>query len=325
MDGATYGGVSYVDSFTNSLQNTSYVFSKNLANNPRYVGEAISHESGHGFGLQHQSQYSGTTKVAEYYTGPGDGRAPIMGNSYNATRGLWWYGPNSAGSTIIQDDMAIISRAANGFGYRPDDYGNSTAAATALTAQYDSSTHASSVSKAGIVTTTADTDWFSFSTSGGQVTLTVTPPVGINNLDATLAIYNSAGQLVAQADPSDTFSATLDVTLDDGQYYVVVGSHGGYGDVGQYTLSGITSRDQSYQSVLYPSGGGAAGATTPTAETTVSETVALTTSVEPVLTDTDTQLLDEPHPIDRRTFRQASAGDAGLVLGRAIPGAGTGS
>src|SRR5262245_30818238 len=65
--GATYGGIGYVNSFTNSVPNTVFVFSKHLSNgNARYTGDAISHESGHGFGLQHQSEYSGSAKVAEY-------------------------------------------------------------------------------------------------------------------------------------------------------------------------------------------------------------------------------------------------------------------
>ena len=41
-----------------------------------------------------------------------------MGNSYYATRGLWWNGQNSQGSTVMQDDMAVIAGPANGFGYR---------------------------------------------------------------------------------------------------------------------------------------------------------------------------------------------------------------
>ncbi len=80
--GGTYGGVAYVDSFTSTIVNTGYVFSSNLGNGyPKYVGDAVSHEAGHTFGLRHQSAYNGTTKTAEYQSGPGDGTAPLMGNS----------------------------------------------------------------------------------------------------------------------------------------------------------------------------------------------------------------------------------------------------
>jgi hypothetical protein len=55
--GQSAGGVSYVGSFANSAPNLAFAF----ANLPgysvnKYVADVIEHESGHGFGLQHQSQ-----------------------------------------------------------------------------------------------------------------------------------------------------------------------------------------------------------------------------------------------------------------------------
>ena len=79
--GSTLGGVAYLDSFTNSLPNTVFVFPDNLADSARNIAEASSHEAGHGFGLEHQSQYSGTTLVEEYNPGT-PVWAPIMGVSY---------------------------------------------------------------------------------------------------------------------------------------------------------------------------------------------------------------------------------------------------
>ena len=64
-------------------------------------------------GLQHQSSWSGGTKTAEYQSGPGDGTAPTMGNSYGASRSMWWYGLNT--NDVYQNDMQVIS--ANPFGY----------------------------------------------------------------------------------------------------------------------------------------------------------------------------------------------------------------
>ena len=200
----------------------------------RYTGEAISHESGHGFGLQHQSQYSGTSKVAEYYAGPGDGTAPIMGNSYYATRGLWWNGPNSLGSTVMQDDMSIISKAANGFGYRADDFGNTANTAAALQIVSGSN----NVSVDGVITQTTDTDWFSFTSNGGQLSVGVYTASGVNNLDAFLQLRDANGNVLASDDPTSGFDASLSYTLGAGQFFLVVGSHGHYGDVGQYTLTG---------------------------------------------------------------------------------------
>jgi hypothetical protein len=228
-----YGGVAYVDSFTNSISNVVFVFPKNLANgNAKYTGEASAHESGHGFGLQHQSLYSGTTKVDEYYSGPGDGRAPIMGDSYYATRGLWWYGTSSVSSTTYQDDMAVISRSANGFGYRVDDHGNTAATASALTV------NGSQLSGSGFITTTSDVDFFSFSTDAGQISVNVSVPTSVNNLDAKLQLFDANGSLIAAADPSTSFGASISATVAAGSYRVAVSSHGSYGDVGQYTVGG---------------------------------------------------------------------------------------
>jgi hypothetical protein len=231
--GGSYGGISYVDSFTSFMPNVSFVFSVNLGNNARYTAEAASHEAGHAFGLQHQMQFDANgTLVTEYYAGPGDGRAPIMGNSYSATRGLWWYGP-SGDATSNQDDMSVIASSdTNGFGYRPDDHGNTASTATALTVL------GSQLSGSGVITTTTDVDYFSFTTDPGQISLSVDVPADINNLDARLELRDSVGTLIASASPTSSFNATITATVAAGSYRLVVGSNGGYGDVGQYTVSG---------------------------------------------------------------------------------------
>lgn len=240
--GGTYGGVAYVNSFTSSDVNTVYVFPANLGNGyPKYVGDASSHESGHGFGLSHQSEYSGSTLVATYYSGPGDGTAPHMGNSYSATRSMWWYGTTSS-STTFQDDMAVIGRSANGFGFRVDEHGNTIATATVLTVS-----GTGSVTGAGVIERMTDLDTFSFNTVDATITLTVNVVGSFANLDARLELRDMSGFVVASADPSTSFSATLTYAASAGTYYLTVASHGAssaatstnYGQsVGQYTLSG---------------------------------------------------------------------------------------
>jgi hypothetical protein len=232
--GGKYGGVAYVDSFTNYLPNTVYVFSKNLGGgNARFVADAASHESGHGFGLYHQSRYRDTTKIDEYYKGPGDGRAPLMGNSFAATRSLWWLGTSAVSYRHIQDDMEHIARRTNGFGYRPDDHGNSMRLASEL------SVSGSTATGAGVIEQTTDTDYFAFYTGRGRIHFTVSVAPDVNNLDATLKLLDNQGRVIAAADPSNSFNATVTANITRaGKYYVVVGSHGLYGDVGQYTLRG---------------------------------------------------------------------------------------
>ncbi|MHC4404509.1 MAG: golvesin C-terminal-like domain-containing protein, partial [Planctomycetota bacterium] len=231
--GGTYGGVAYVNSFTNSITNTVYVFENNLANgNARYTAEASSHEAGHGFGLRHQSLYDANgSKVQEYYVGPGDGRAPIMGESNYATRGIWWYGTSTSASTY-QDDMALLARSANGFGYRADDHGDTAGTATPLAALDGQ------LSGQGLISTTDDLDVFSFQTGSGQIIVSVDVPAYVNNLDARLELRDASGNLVAEAAPTGSFGASITTTVGQGSYQLVAASNGGYGDVGQYTVSG---------------------------------------------------------------------------------------
>ena len=250
--GGTYGGVAYVDSFTNWLPNTSFVFTANLANgNAKYTADAVAHEAGHAFGMQHQSQYgAGGALVNSYYAGPGDGTAPIMGNSYYAARSVWWYG-TSTSSTTYQDDMTVIARAANGFGYRADDHGNTANTATALVISNNQ------FSGAGIISTTSDVDYFSFYSGAGNISLSVNVLANFNDLDARLELRDSNGVLIASASPTNSYNATINAAVGGGSYRLVVASSGGYGNVGQYTVSGTVTTANTFS--LF--GGGGAPAT----------------------------------------------------------------
>jgi hypothetical protein len=243
-------GVASINGFTDSGSNTAFVFSVKLRT-AKNVGEISSHEAGHGFGLFHQSDFS-TNPITEYYAGPGDGRAPIMGYPLDGIRSLWWYGPALTPSTP-QDDMAVLSRSENGFGYRPDEAGENASTAASLTVS------GNNVSGAGVITRTTDLDYWSFTTGAGFVSFTVSVPEGINNLDAKVALTNASGTLVtAWQDPTFGFGAAVSATLPAGSYRLVVGSHGGYGDVGQYTISG-TRAGAGLQAALTSSGDSGAG------------------------------------------------------------------
>jgi hypothetical protein len=253
--GGTYGGLSYVGSFT-AGPNTSWVFPQNLGGgNAFYTAEAIAHESGHGFGLQHQSTYNSTTKTAEYNTGDSL-RAPIMGSSYFAQRGLWWNGTSSVSSTTVQDDMARIAATSNGFGYRADDHGSSLAAADALL-----TSAGGSVTGSGIIERTTDADYFKFITGGGTVSLFASVVTAGATLDLKLALYSSGGALVASADTA-SLGESLTLDLAPGTYYLSVASEGNYGDVGQYTLSGTVP--PAVGVLAAPSGLGVASSPSPT-------------------------------------------------------------
>ena len=223
------GGVAYIGGFTNSASNTVFVFSGNLGNSGKAVAEAAAHESGHGFGLQHQGLWTGTTLTAEYHPGV-EGAAPIMGASYTAPRGQWWHGTPSSSSTARQDDLAIISSTGtNRFGYRVDDVGNAAAGARPL------AVNGAAVSSAGVIEQMSDVDVFSFSSGAGAISVNVAPVPG-GMLDAKVELRNVWGGLVAASDSE--LGETLNVNVTAGTYYLSVASHGRYGDVGQYTVSG---------------------------------------------------------------------------------------
>jgi hypothetical protein len=203
-------------------------------------------------GLNHQSQWSGTTKVNEYAPANAAGDAPIMGNSYTARRGMWWYGTPSTSSTATQDDLAVISSTTNGYGYRADDFANTIAAASTLTL------NGTSASGAGVIEKTSDLDVFSFTSGAGGVSFSAKRSTFGGMLDVTLSLRDASGNLVASADTSnldETLSATL---ASQGTYYVTVGSHGGYGDVGQYTLTGTVQ--PAVTPLAAPTGAGATAA-----------------------------------------------------------------
>ena len=226
------GGVSYVGAFYNSASNTSWVFPMMLANgNPKYTAEASAHEAGHAFGLDHQSAYSASGQKTNEYN-PGDTqRAPTMGNSYDAARGLWWKGTSSASYRTIQDDMSILANSSNGFGYRDDGNGHTLGTAKALTLS------GTGIAGSGIITTTSDVDFFSFTTAGGQVMLNGLVINTGPTLDLKLQLYNASGTLIATADTA-SLGEIITTSLAAGTYKLAVASHGDYGDVGQYTISG---------------------------------------------------------------------------------------
>jgi hypothetical protein len=255
-------GISVVNSFTNSAPNIGFVFDHKLDGTTfavHTISEVVSHEAGHAFGLWHQSTYNSSGVLVDEYNAGDSLRAPIMGNSYHADRGLWMRGPTNISSNSMlspgdgqyvifmgaryilgQDDMARIARSANGFGYRADDHPFSYNLATPLTmGNYLLTGH-------GIIEKTTDKDVFKFETGGGNVSVNVLgaryispvtgAPTAINNLDMSVELRSATGTLIASAADSHNVQELLSANVAAGTYYIVVGSNGSYGDVGQYTV-----------------------------------------------------------------------------------------
>ncbi len=230
------GGVAYLDSFTNSISNVCYVLPQNLGPyHGKYVALASSHEAGHTFGLWHQSTYSGTQKTNEYHPGTADW-GPLMGAPWDSIRDTWHDGPDNNCWNCYQDDMALISRPQNVFGYRVDDYSDTFGAAKRLRVL------GNQLTVAGIIMQPTDTDMFVFATPATNVTLTAVVFAPGPNLDAKLELYKEVAgvpTLIGTADPSNNLNVTISMSLTSGKYFVAVKSHGGYGEVGQFTLNGM--------------------------------------------------------------------------------------
>lgn len=145
------------------------------------VGENLSHEIGHLFGLYHDG-----TALATYYEGRAPW-APIMGSGFSQPVSQWSAG-EYLGATNLQDDLAVISRTAP---LRADDHGDQAASATRI---------APGTPVSGVVSSRGDVDAFTF-TAAGPVTMAVTTQEVKANLDVGLTLLDASGRTIAKADP----------------------------------------------------------------------------------------------------------------------------
>ncbi len=243
------GGVAYLGVYddTSDFFKPALVFWNLLGlGDEKFVAEAISHEAGHNFGLNHDGYAGGS-----YYPGHGSGPtgwAPIMGVGYYQSLVTWSRGEYSTANNG-EDDLAVIP--AFGGPLRADDHGNKRGTATALSATISGAT--ASLSGAGVIERRSDKDFFSFQAGAGTATLNVNVDARSPNLDVRLKIVNSSGTTVANVNPSDALPASTTVSLPSaGTYYVVVlgvgkGDVGGtgysdYASLGQYTVTGTVPR-----------------------------------------------------------------------------------
>lgn len=244
-NGAWYGsagGVAYLNTFKFARDLTCFVFTDNLWNDEKNIVDATSHEIGHTLGLSHD----GTSTLGYYegHDGPTTlGWAAIMGVGYYQPITQWSRGeyPDANNS---QDDLAIISGSSNGFGYRVDDVGGTTATATPLTITGTTAT------AAGVIERTTDTDVFSFNSGAGTVSFTIRPYTRDPNLDILAEILDSTGTVIGTSNPVGAMDASFtNFNLPtSGRYYLRVSGVGAgnaattgysdYGSLGQYWIDG---------------------------------------------------------------------------------------
>jgi hypothetical protein len=239
------GGVAYTGSFTSNTDLPVWVFSNQLGSgNEKYMAAAITHEAGHALGLSHDgiktTNSNGTTTTKEYYDGA-NGWGTQMGTGYYQALTQWSKG-EYAGATQTQDDLAIITKAANGITYRADDHGNSIATATVL------DTSGTTLQSWGIIERNTDADYFRFTLDvAQQFNLTIKSGDIEPDLDILAKLYNGSGSVIATSDSVGTLNATFSQALEAGTYYISVDGTGkivnggviytDYASLGTYSFS----------------------------------------------------------------------------------------
>ena len=261
---STAGGVAYVGVFGNASYATyrpAWIYHNNLANEESYIAEAVSHEIGHNLGLSHD----GRTDGQDYYGGHGSGETswgPIMGTGYNRNVSQWSKGEYYLANNT-QDDLATI---AGKLSYRVDDHGSSLSAASPLTIAAggvvasttleDDPSNLSPANK-GVIERNTDSDWFSFSSGNGPLSLTINPWIVASastrggNVDVVAELYDSAGRLLLTNNATASTRAVIQTNLSEGVYYLAIRPAGvgtplssspsgytTYGSVGEYFISG---------------------------------------------------------------------------------------
>jgi len=204
------------------------------------IGTTASHEAGHAFGLVHHGDYDLGTNIT----------TPIMGSNTQGDRSIWSL--YTSGQTTFDTKARLTTL----LGARPDDYTSSLNSATQFPLSYSPIFGVTGTVK-GVIGTTGDLDLFRLTTNATNTyKFTVTVPQ-FGNLDSQLVLYMVRGggfgteylQEVITVDPSipatqpfNGLGASLTTQLPAGKWAIGVKSHGGYGDIGGYSLTvGIPS------------------------------------------------------------------------------------
>ncbi len=234
--GAGGGGTAYINSFNwiDDRDNVAFTFNKGANTG----GMTNSHEVGHTLGLGHDG-LGGQT----YHPGVGSNSSPvswgpIMGAPFGKNLSQWSNGDYN-NSTNTQDDLAIITKAANGFDYRVDSAGATINDAKELEVADDGT-----IFDWNIIERNTDIDMFSFTAGPGQLTIDINPFQGRPNLDVLAKLFDSNGTLIATSNPTNDVIASFDLAISGGQYFLSIegtglaGVYSDYGSLGFYTIEG---------------------------------------------------------------------------------------
>jgi PKD repeat protein len=228
------GGVAYIGSFNWSSDTPNFVFTQQLANGEKYIAEAISHETGHALGLNHEGQTG--SSPTEYYAGHGDW-APIMGNSYYRPITQWCKG-EYVNANNTQDQLAVMQN--YGAPLIANTHGNSLATATPVSGL--------TFTIGGTIMTRTDVDIFRFNTGAGAISFNVVDLTPEPNMNMNVQLLNASGAVVQTGIPSVT-SVTVASVVPAGTYYLKINGTGSgdpatngysnYASLGDYVATGV--------------------------------------------------------------------------------------
>lgn len=233
-------GLALVGTFGGAVDNPALVFAVEHGTDYPMIADTVSHEVGHTLGLQHHGDAAN-----EYYAGHGIW-APIMGSGPSDSVSQWSRGDYAGASNPTQDDLAIISDPATGFGFIPlaaSDHAVDQAAADGVGPVDVGDTLTGTLRSAG------DTAWYKFAASAGTASFTGSVASLGPDLKLGLSIRDAAGNLVA-ASPTGLrpLSASLTANLPaSGFYYLVVDGIGyldvdtgftDYASLGRFSVTG---------------------------------------------------------------------------------------
>lgn len=272
-------GVSYVGVWSGSHAagsgfGTNWTFTNRSGgyNSFKRIASVTTHENGHAAGLSHQGDYVGATRINEYSTNNGStDTRPALGTGNAQNRIVWAVGRVNTNVNNIQNDALRIIQNSGMGGFVNDGIGRTLDTATPLVLNGNS---IDSLANQGVIVPVSTTapdpigvdnytkGYFSFTTvTAGINTITVNAgtqwittgvPDPHQSLDATLRLFDAAGNQIAFSATS-SLSETISTFLNPGNYVIEVSSAGGkfasrgpngdwdqklFYDMGSYFLTG---------------------------------------------------------------------------------------